>query len=411
MIVFIALISMTVPVLGFVLTLAYFNQYKKTLASALLCGLAFSAAIYGYIPDDGNDIFRHMANLSLYEGIPLWGAFDLLKSDISHISGIYTWDIWMWIIAQLGNPYLLQSSGAFVGYSITCYMVFDYAKKIDAPFRKWVPILMVFLSFTSPLSLAIGIRSGNAFLICVLALYRFYIEKSSRLSTVSLLLISFFLHHSIIIILLLWITFPLFMKFKLLSIIVISFGLIGFSNYENYLYLLTSGGMSSAEFVSNTLYSASAYQNMDFNSSIHAIVVLIWRLLCAGMLLWLSRKTTLALQEKSLSNKTMWEYNFFYLALFIYIISIVLLPLIGNNSMRFINVVYLLCFLVLMEQDFAFSSNKNRGIHISSILLGIICIGNVLFLSYNMNWGTGSFLSFCISSLLGYNTKIILALP
>ena len=56
MIIFIAFIAMTVPVLGFVLTLAYFNQYKRALASALLCGLAFSAAIYGYIPDDGNDI-------------------------------------------------------------------------------------------------------------------------------------------------------------------------------------------------------------------------------------------------------------------------------------------------------------------------------------------------------------------
>lgn len=411
MIIFIAFIAMTVPVLGFVLTLAYFNQYKRALASALLCGLAFSAAIYGYIPDDGNDIFRHMANLSLYEGIPLWGAFDLLKSDISHISGIYTWDIWMWIMAQLGNPYLLQSSGAFIGYSITCYMVFNYAKKTEAPFKKWLPILMMLLAFTSPLSLAIGIRSGNAFLICVLALYRFYIERSSRLSTVLLLLISFFLHHSIIIILLLWIAFPLFMKFKFLSIIVISIGLIGFSNYENYLYVLTSGGISSGDFVSNTLYSASAYQNMDFNSSIHAIVVLLWRLFCAGVLLWLSRKTMVALQEKNLSNKAMWVYNFFYLALFIYIISIVLLPLIGNNSMRFINVVYLLCFLVLMGRDFCFSSSTNRGIHISSILVGIICIGNVLFLSYNMNWGTGSFASFVISSLLGYNTRLILYLP
>lgn len=145
MIIFIAFIAMTVPVLGFVLTLAYFNQYKRALASALLCGLAFSAAIYGYIPDDGNDIFRHMANLSFYEGIPLWGAFDIMKTDISHISAVYIWDVWLWIIAQFDNPILLQSSGALVGYCIISYLIFFRLKRMDYQWGNGCPYILLLL--------------------------------------------------------------------------------------------------------------------------------------------------------------------------------------------------------------------------------------------------------------------------
>ena len=193
MIIFIAFIAMTVPVLGFVLTLAYFNQYKRALASALLCGLAFSAAIYGYIPDDGNDIFRHMANLSFYEGIPLWDAFDLLKTSTSHISTVYTWDLWLWIISSFHNEYLLQSSGAFVGYSLISYMVFSQAKHNNLLMKEWLPFYgMAILSFPI-LEVAIGIRSANAFIICALACYLYYYQNRNKVIVCLLLLISLFL--------------------------------------------------------------------------------------------------------------------------------------------------------------------------------------------------------------------------
>lgn len=406
MAILLAIIAMTVPVLGFFLTLSYFNQYKQVIPSALLCGLSFSAAIYGYIPDAGNDIFRHISNMKLYMDIPFWDAFDFLKTDASHLSGVYVWDAWLWIIAQVGNQYLLQASGAFVGYAITTYMVFDYAKKKQIPSKKWLPMLLFFLAFTSPTNLSIGIRSGNAFLISVLALYRFYIEKATKGSTLLLFLLAFFLHHSIIVIIAIWLAFPILIRFKALSIIFIVAGLTIFSDYENYLYLLASSGMDSTGALSNTMYSASVYQSMDFNNSVHAITDLVWRLFCAGFLLYLSRKLILFSGDNSSDGKVTWEYKLYHLSLFIYILSITFVPLIGNNGMRFINVVYLLCLLILMNDKFRFWGAKKESFPLSSALLIIICVGNVMFFAYNMNWGSGSLKSFAISSLLGYSSRI-----
>ena len=407
----VAALSMLVPFAGFFLTIAYFNQYKRPISSALLCGLVFSAAMYGYIPDEGNDIFRHMENMLYYEGIPLWDAFDLLKTDISHISAVYTWDLWLWLVAQFGTPELLQSSGAFVGYSITSYMVFDYACINKLPLKKWFPLLLAFLAFTSPTNLAIGIRNGNAFLICILAFYRFYIKNAGKISTALLLLTAFFLHHSVIIILGLWLAFPFLIRFRFLSLIMIVIGLATFSNYENYLYLLTGGSTDTSGIISSTMYSATAYKNADFNNSAHAVVDLIWRLWGAGFLLWLSKKTISSFHKATDDIKLQWEYRFFYLALLLYVISVTLVPLIGNNGMRFINAVYLLCLIILMRKDSFPLLSRNGTFHISTILLVLTCLGNVVFYAYNMNWGTGSFMSFIWGSLLGYTARILLYLP
>ena len=402
MIIFIAFIAMTVPVLGFVLTLAYFNQYKRALASALLCGLAFSAAIYGYIPDDGNDIFRHMANLSFYEGIPLWDAFDLLKTSTSHISTVYTWDLWLWIVAQFDNPGLLQSSGAFVGYSITSYMVFDYARSTHMSSKTWLPMLMAFFAFTSPLNLAIGIRNGNAFLLCVLAFYLRYFKGTSRLITIGLLVIALLLHHSVIIIILLWLGLPFFIKNKVISMLAIIVAIISFSNYDNYFYVLNSG--NDISILKSTMYSAVAYQNSEFNNSLHAIVDMIWRMWGAVFLLYLTKKTV---ASSNINGKNSFDSYCFNFAFFIFIISTVLLFTIGNNGFRFLNVLFILCLLLLLKNNFIFSIFKNRHIDIYSLLLFLTCLGNCIFIAYNMNWGTGSFLSIVVSSLLGYLTPII----
>ena len=92
--------------------------------SAVLAGIASSAFLYGYIADQGNDIYRHIQNLNYYVSIPFYKAFDA-----AFLKTVYVWDIWQWIIARLHNDNLMQSSGAFVGYSLIAYMIFDYGKR------------------------------------------------------------------------------------------------------------------------------------------------------------------------------------------------------------------------------------------------------------------------------------------
>ena len=54
----ILIIAMVMPIAGLFLSFVYFSSYKKPVLAAILCGIAFSAALYGYVPDNGNDRLR-----------------------------------------------------------------------------------------------------------------------------------------------------------------------------------------------------------------------------------------------------------------------------------------------------------------------------------------------------------------
>lgn len=411
MIIFIALIAMTVPVLGFGLTLAYFNQYKKTLASALLCGLAFSAAMYGYIPDDGNDIFRHMANLSSYKGISLWDAFDIMKTDISHISAVYTWDIWLWIIAQVDNPTLLQSSGAFVGYFLISYLIFFQAKRNRLSMGQWLPVYFIALVSFPPLEIAIGIRSACAFLLCVLAICSYYTKQIKKVTVAFLMGIAVFLHHAALIFLVLWGMSLLFFKHKKIVMVCVVLCMIAFNNFQSYLSFFSGGTTVFSDLLGNTMYSAAAYQEESFNDSFHALVSLALRWGYSGFLLIIIRRG-FNRQEKIKSQEKA-SYQLLNLALVIFVVASTLLVIIGNNGLRYLGAVDILCCLSLMDilginNISMWFKNGKLGLWKLFLLMGAVMQGSLYL--YDMSWGTASLPSFFISSLLGYWSKILLSL-
>lgn len=407
MAIIIAFIAMTIPVLGFGLTLVYFNQYRRVLISALLCGLSFSAAFYGYIPDEGNDIFRHIASMELYADVSLWDAFNLLKNDASHISSVYTWDLWLWIMSKFDNPLLLQSSGAFVGYSLISYFVFDFAKTHKWQFKHWGLVLFVALALISPLSIAIGIRNANAFLICAMALYQYYFKKKSVILAFSLLLMALFLHHSVIVILGVWFIIPFIARFKWISIGLTILFLFLFRNYESYLYLLTGGSSGPGGLVANTLYSASAYQNDLFNTSVHAIVSLLWGIGVSAFLIWHSKHTLRYLETTQQSTYLINNKRLYNMAFFIFAISVAMLPILGNNASRFFIPANILSLFIMMQNPDEFILINKNKVRLYPLLLYLAASGNILLYFYNMNWGTASLKSFFLSSLLGYFTNII----
>ena len=411
MIIFIAFIAMTVPVLGFVLTLAYFNQYKRALASALLCGLAFSAAIYGYIPDDGNDIFRHMENLPFYEGIPLWGAFDIMKTDISHISAVYIWDVWLWIIAQFDNPILLQSSGALVGYCIISYLIFSQAKKNRLSMGQWLPVYFIALVCFPPLEIAIGIRSACAFLLCILAIYSYYTKQIKKVTATFLMGIAVFLHHAALIFLILWGVSPLFFRHKKIVMVCVVLCMIVFDNFQSYLSFFSGGTTVFSDLLGNTMYSAAAYSEAGFNDSFHALVSLVLRWGYSGFLLIIIRRG-FNRQEKIKSQEKA-SYQLLNLALVIFVVASTLLVIIGNNGLRYLGAVDILCCLSLMDilginNISMWFKNGKLGLWKLFLLMGAVMQGSLYL--YDMSWGTASLPSFFISSLLGYWSKILLSL-
>lgn len=411
MIIFIAFIAMTVPVLGFVLTLAYFNQYKRALASALLCGLAFSAAIYGYIPDDGNDIFRHMANLSFYEGIPLWDAFDLLKTSTSHISTVYTWDLWLWIVAQFDNPILLQSSGALVGYCIISYLIFFQAKKNGLSMGQWLPVYFIALVCFPPLEIAIGIRSACAFLLCILAIYSYYTKKIKKVTVAFLMGIAVFLHHAALIFLILWGMSPLFFKHKKIVMVCVVLCMIAFNDFQSYLSFFYGGTTVFSNLLGNTMYSAAAYSEEGFNDSFHALVSLVLRWGFSGFLLLIIRRGLD--QQGKINNQETESYQLLNFALLLFVVASTLLVIIGNNGLRYLGAVDILCCLSLMDvlainNISMWFKNGKLGLWQLSLLIGAVMQGSLYL--YDMSWGTASLSSFFSSSLLGYFSKILLSL-
>ncbi len=398
MFIIIAAITCIIPIAGFILTLIYFNQYKQSLLSALLCGISFSAAFYGYTADQGNDIYRHMDHLILYENLPIYNCFDVLqKYNMSHI---YTWDIWSWIISQTGNFYLLQSSAALVGYSILSYIVFDYAKHNNLNIKQWITVLLILLTIISPLNMIIGIRISNAFVICALAFYRYYDKNATKLSTVILLGIAFFLHHGVITIIVSWLILPFFRRYRFWTIVLLIILMITFDNYPRYLDAFGGDNSIVSEIAANTMYSAVIYQNGEFNSSLHAVVSIAWHL-SFTVLLFISARAIL-LREKG-NQYFLCREKILDLSLLILFFSIILIYLIGNNGSRYLSMSCILSWMILLI------SRPNREpitIKLFDNLIVIGSIGNVILFLYEMNWGTGSLYSFFTSALLGYISKI-----
>lgn len=411
MAIIIAFIAMTIPVLGFGLTLVYFNQYRRVLISALLCGLAFSAAFYGYISDEGNDIFRHMANMELYADVSLWDAFNLLKNDASHISSVYTWDLWLWIMSKFDNPILLQSSGALVGYCIISYLIFFQAKKNGLSMGQWLPVYFIALVCFPPLEIAIGIRSACAFLLCILAIYSYYTKKIKKVTVAFLMGIAVFLHHAALIFLILWGMSPLFFKHKKIVMVCVVLCMIAFNDFQSYLSFFYGGTTVFSNLLGNTMYSAAAYSEEGFNDSFHALVSLVLRWGFSGFLLLIIRRGLD--QQGKINNQETESYQLLNFALLLFVVASTLLVIIGNNGLRYLGAVDILCCLSLMDvlainNISMWFKNGKLGLWQLSLLIGAVMQGSLYL--YDMSWGTASLSSFFSSSLLGYFSKILLSL-
>jgi len=225
------------PIIGIPFVVQEYRKRGQVKFCAFLIGLASAAALYGYIADQGNDIYRHILNLRYYEGKSFFQIFDT-----GQLNSVYVWDIWQWIITLFRNEFLLQSSGAFVVYTIVSYIIFDYAKKHGFDSRQWQASIILMFFTVSPLSLAIGIRNGNAFIICALAIYLHLCRNKNYFLALFIIFCTIFLHHSTLIILILWVLFPLFKKKPLIGAVIIAGVLFTYTNYESYISYFMGGG-------------------------------------------------------------------------------------------------------------------------------------------------------------------------
>ena len=123
--------------------------------------------------------------------------------------------------------------------------------------------------------------------------------------------------------------------------------MIAFNNFQSYLSFFSGGTTVFSDLLGNTMYSAAAYQEESFNDSFHALISLALRWGYSGFLLIIIRRG-FNRQEKIKSQEKA-SYQLLNLALFIFVVASTLLVIIGNNGLRYLGAVDILCCLSLMD--------------------------------------------------------------
>lgn len=401
MLFFVLLISMLSPALVLLLTFKTNVIRKSSIVPAFMVGFSMAFVFYGYIPDQGADILRHIMWLESYRNIPLWKCFDA-----GHYTLTYTWDIWSWLIAQTNNDNLLQVSGAFVGYTISSYMVFDTFRCADGKSKKHIFLaFFVMICLLPPHGFAVGIRNSNAFLICGFGFYLFYRKRIGYIGTVVLLLLGVFLHHSASIAVILWLLFPVYKRNKKIATVAFFVGSLSFELvYTRFLapILVSRSGGIGALFESVVESAYIAYEGRDLfkyvslNSTVNK-----W----AGIIL-----VAFIILKNSISLKESDEDSSFYgdmvelssISFFFFIIALGLSITFALNGERFI---YLSGFIALVPLSYSFArggklfEGRKNVIVDSGLMLASVAV--LLLHMYSLDYGTGSLASLLMDGLIG----------
>ncbi len=398
--VILVLMSCICPILALPFIVQEYRKKGQVKFCAFLFGLAMSAALYGYIADQGNDIYRHIFNLRYYTGKSLFQIFDA-----GPLNAVYVWDIWQWLIAALHNEYLLQSSGAFVGYSLVAYMIFDYAHLQELQAGQWKPSVLLTLLTVSPLTLAIGIRSGNAFIICAVAIYLYFNHNANYFSTLAVILCTIFLHHATLVILAIWLMYPLFKRRPLIGAIAIVAVLFTYTNYEAYISYFMGGGSIFESMGTDLQQSVATYTGNRLNSFHNTVTVVTQTLLVTLLFVrgnGLKQLSLLKIRDEEDASRNINEFQIVLL-----ITTYSLIALLSFNGNRYFLIGLVLSFLPIMDQFVEYPFMRVKRYFLIDIAILGLALASFYILLHDMNWGTGSLWSFVISLFSGFFSRLI----
>lgn len=254
------------PVLSLLLSSLYYFEYKNAIRAATLYGVAFFSVFYNYIPDSGNDSIRHMENLRNYINIPIWKSINA-----GPLKEIYVWDIWNWFVAQFNKPYLMPATGALVGYTISIYLILDFCKQVKLSNKSTAWILTIALLDSSPVGYAVGIRSANAYLCCILGMYLCEVKKKNKLCGIALMIVGILIHHSALLILALWVIFPIFLKNPKKIGVIIFLTLLSLTIISNYFLRNVVSDNILLSMITDSFQSVTSYQlHNSYNDSVQS---------------------------------------------------------------------------------------------------------------------------------------------
>lgn len=402
MIILVIILSLLSPALVLLFTFKSTEINKSAYLPALMIGFSMAVVFYGYIPDQGADIIRHVRWLAYYRNIPIWKCFDA-----GHYSLTYTWDLWSWIIAQTNNENLLQASGAFIGYTLSSYIVFDTFRFIEGKNRKGLFLsFFILICMIAPNGVAIGIRNTNAFIICGFAFYMFFRKRINYLTTFILLMVGVLLHHAAALALIIWVLFPLFKKNKKVASIVSFFSCLSFELiYSRLLLPLVGGGQGGIaalfEDVVDNAYIAFEGRDLFRYTSLNSTVNK-WAGIILVLLIILHNSKALKNADEQSSSSYSMMTDLHYLSIFIFVIALGLSITFALNGNRFIGLAGIVAIAPLSysieKKNLSFVFRTNEML---DLLLFMVSIAELLLHMYSLDYGTGSLISLLADGLLG----------
>lgn len=396
--------ALVTPFLSLLLISLYYLQYKKPIQSAVLYGFAAAATFYNYIPDSGNDSIRHMYNLQYYIGVPIWKCFDA-----GHYTQTYVWDLWCWIVAQFKLQYLLPSTAAFMGYTITAYLVLDYCIYVNASRKNCIVVMLLTALMTSPVGIVVGIRNANAFLICTLAMYLCEVKHKSKGMGFILMLCGVLIHHSALLVLAMWLAFPVFKKKPKICGISIAFVLLSLTAISNLALKNMSGDNWIISMIVDAFSGVSVYQvdnsyNTAVSTSMKYKIESANSLLMLVLMLLRYRLSVKKKQPCRECHDDILDGTLVKLADLFTIVTLSMMMVLTINGGRYMGIAQIMAFLSMIA-SYDYVSFMSYGKKVQTIFLmdflitGTLCIGAILTV-YTLVWGTASGSSI-IGGLLG----------
>lgn len=230
---------------------------ERPVLKALALGLCAGIAFYGMRCDATTDIYRHIALLPAYDTTFL-GCFNA-----GHYGGLFVWDMWCWAVERVGDPYLLQSSAAFVGYAIIGFICIDFSTRQSGRQDGWVGSFLFAVCAIPVFPLVAGIRSTIAVLICALAFYLHNMRGCPIIVAVLLDVTAAMIHQVALFPLVLLAVIPLARKRPIAALVGCFVAFMLIASIGQFLLPLLSSGNNVFGFVRKAIAALLTYDKGD----------------------------------------------------------------------------------------------------------------------------------------------------
>lgn len=252
------LVTFVSPIAGLVLSVVVFlgeTSRCNAVACAFTFGIAMAFISYGIEYNHAVDMTRWMAECAYYAGRPIESIFTSMNQD--HAS-LLVWNVWCWVVGNIGDLKLLQASAAFFGYGMLAWLFMDACASEGTPRFAFITVFALVL-LAVPMQTIVGnVRSTLASVLCCIAFYiRAQGGSKHIVVSLSIIIVACLIHKSMVLALGIWLLLPAISTNPKKMALVFGIGVyvvIGASNL-----IISTGVFSGLPFLEEALSLADFY--------------------------------------------------------------------------------------------------------------------------------------------------------